>query len=103
MVINMRCGCGNQMIKKKKEIFGELTEMYVCNKCGKEFIDSKEAERAQKSIWSKIREERKVIKFGGSNAITIPKKLEKIFPKGSVVEIDFEPEKKELIVKKIHD
>jgi len=91
------------MKKTKKELFGELTEMYVCEKCGKEFIDSKEAARAQKAVWSKMREERKVIKFGGSSAITIPKKPNSFFPRGSVVEIDFDLGKKELKVKKVHD
>lgn len=99
----MKCTCGKKMKKKKQELFGEVTEMYVCENCGKEFIDSKEAARAQKAIWSRVREERKVIKFGGSNAITIPKKLNDLFPTGSVVEIDFDAGTKELRVKKLHN
>ncbi len=88
------------MKEEIKEMFGEKTKFLACKKCGEELIGIKEAIRMQEKLLPKIDEDRKVIKVGGSIAVTLPSQLDTIFKPGSTVHINFDSKNMELRVKK---
>jgi len=81
-------------------MFGEKTRSFVCKKCGEELIGIKEAIRVQEKLLPEIDESRKVIKVGGSAAVTLPSKLGTIFKPGSTVHVNFNAKKMELTIRK---
>ena len=97
----MKCGkCGKNMKKEIQTIFGEKANVFVCNSCGNKMIDIDEAIKLQEKLLPKIHETRKIVSVGTSTAVTIPKKLEKIFQKGDKVRVDFNPKNMELKITK---
>lgn len=96
----MKCKCGTAMKKKFERIYGEETRVFVCSKCGEELVLLKDAIKLQEKLLPKIETTRKLVKFGGSIAVTIPKELKAVFRKGDKVKVFFDPSSMELRVKK---
>lgn len=85
---------------KEKDFLGEKVRIYYCPKCGNKLIPLKEAIKAQEKIIPKINTTRKVVKFGNSIAVTLPKDLKTVFKGGDKVRLFFNPKEMELIIKK---
>ncbi len=89
------------MVEKRERIHGELVRVFACPKCGKELVLLKDAIKLQEKLIPKIETSRKLVKFGGSIAVTLPKELKSVFRKGEKVRVYFDPSEMELRVRKI--
>ena len=97
----MKCGkCGSTMEEKKDNLFGVEVKTFVCSKCGNKMIPLKEAIKVQQKILPKIETSRKLVQFGGSIAVTLPRELKTVFKKGEKVKVSFDPKDMELKIKK---
>ncbi len=97
----MKCGkCGAVMKEKEDTLFGESVKIYVCGRCGNKLVPLKEAIRVQQKVIPKVETTRKLVQFGGSIAVTLPKQLKSIFKKGEKVKVHFDPKEMELVIKK---
>lgn len=98
----MKCGkCGAVMREQEETLFGIKVKTYVCSKCDTKLIPLKEAIKVQHKIIPKIETSRKLVQFGGSIAVTLPKELKPIFKKGERVKVYFSPKDMEIRVRKI--
>lgn len=88
------------MKEKFEKIHGEKVRVFSCQKCGKELVMFKDAIKLQEKFLPKIETTRKLVKFGGSIAVTLPKELKIVFKKGDKVKVFFDPTSMEIIVKK---
>lgn len=101
-MIIMKCEkCNVGMRKEEEALFGIKVKTYVCGKCGNKFVPLKEAIKVQQKIIPKIETSRKLVQFGGSIAVTLPKELKPVFRKGERVKVSFDPKEMEIKVKKI--
>lgn len=97
----MKCGkCSAPMEEEGDFLFGEKIKIYVCSRCGNKLIPLKEAVKVQEKVIPKVETQRKLVKFGGSIAVTLPKELKNIFKKGEKVRVFFDPHEMELRIKK---
>ena len=97
----MRCGKCNEVMKEKEEdLFGEKIRVFVCPKCRNELLLLKEAIRVQEKIIPRVETTRKLVKFGHSIAVTLPRELHTVFKKGEEVRVSFDPHEMELTVRK---
>lgn len=96
----MRCECGSVMKEKFENIYGEKVRVFSCQKCGKDLLMVKDAIKLQEKLLPRIETTRKLVKFGGSIAVTLPKELKAVFRKGDRVKVFFDPRSMELRVKK---
>lgn len=97
----MKCECKTTMLEKKEKVRGESVRVFACPKCGKELVLLKDAIKLQEKLIPKIETSRKLVKFGGSIAVTLPKELKLIFRKGEKVRVYFDPNEMELRVRKL--
>jgi hypothetical protein len=98
----MKCEkCNVRMIKEEEALFGIKVKIYVCSKCRNKLIPLKEAIKVQQKIIPKIETSRKLVQFGGSIAVTLPKELKPVFRKGERVKVSFDPKEMEIKVRKI--
>lgn len=97
----MKCKCGTKMVEKIEKIYGESCRVFTCPKCGKELVMLKDAIKLQKRLMPKVETSRKLIQFGGSIAVTLPKELKPIFRKGERVRVSFDPADMELRIRKM--
>jgi DNA-directed RNA polymerase subunit M/transcription elongation factor TFIIS len=98
----MKCGkCSAIMKEKEDTLFGEKVKTYVCGKCGNKLIPLKEAIKVQQKTIPRVETSRKLVQFGGSIAVTLPKQLKTIFRKGEKVKVYFDPNEMELRIKKL--
>ena len=101
-MIIMKCERCNVTMKKEEEtLFGIKVKVYVCGKCGNQLLPLKEAIKVQQKIIPKIETSRKLVQFGGSIAVTLPKELKPVFRKGERVRVTFDPKEMEIKIKKI--
>lgn len=89
------------MKEKFERIYGERIRVFNCPKCGKGLVMFKDAIKLQEKLLPKIETTRKLVKFGGSIAVTLPKELKPIFRKGEKVKVYFNPSEMELRVRKM--
>lgn len=97
----MKCKCGPTMVEKIEKVYGESCRVFSCPKCGKELVMLKDAIKLQERLIPKIETSRKLIQFGGSIAVTLPKELKQIFRKGERVKVCFDPNEMELRIRKM--
>jgi hypothetical protein len=98
----MKCGkCNTTMKEKKDTLFGESIKIYVCERCGNKLVPLKEVIKVQQKVIPKVETFRKLVQFGGSIAVTLPKELKSVFRKGEKVRVYFDPTEMELRVRKI--
>ncbi len=88
------------MKEKEDDLFGVKVKTFACSRCGNKIIPLKEAMRVQQKILPKIETSRKLVQFGGSIAVTLPKELKSVFKKGEKVRVSFDPKDMEIKVKK---
>lgn len=101
MGIKMKCGKCNAIMKEEQDsLFGEKVKTYACGNCGNKIIPLKEAIKIQEKVIPKVETTRKLVKFGHSIAVTLPKELKMIFKGGETVKVYFDPKEMEVIVKK---
>ena len=88
------------MKKRESELFGEKIQVYFCDRCKNELIPVKEVIKVQEKVMPRIETTRKLVGFGNSIAITLPKELKNLFKKGEFVKVTFDPKEMELTVRK---
>ena len=88
------------MKETESMLFGEKVKTYVCDRCRNKLIPLKEMIKIQQKIIPKIETSRKLVQFGGSIAVTLPKELKSFFRKGETVKVCFDPNEMELKIKK---
>jgi len=97
----MKCDkCKGKMKIQTVKMFGEKVKAKVCSGCGYRLVSIDEAIKLQEKLLPKVHMEKKIIKLGGSSAITLPKKLKPFFAPGEKIVLDFEPKYMEIKIRK---
>lgn len=97
----MKCDKCNIALKAVSvKMLGENFRARQCPGCGSRIVNLDIAMKMHDKIMPELKCEKRIIKIGDSNAITIPKNIKRFFLPGSVVTVDFDPYEMAMTIRK---